>query len=165
MRFRKTVRRLAPAVLALAVFAALAPATAGEESAKPTLKSIGELLVCQCGCNYGLNSCTHNNCSSDEEISAFIQKEISEGKDQPAILKALVGRYGVKVLASPPAEGFNLAAWILPGLALVMGLGVVTLAVRRLRRPPPTATAPPAPPVDPDLLAAIEEEMKQVADA
>ena len=164
MRFRKKVRSVAPAILIFAVFAASALA-AGEEAAKPTLKSIGANLVCQCGCNYGLNDCTHNNCSSDEEISAFIQKEISEGKEQPAILKALVDRYGVKVLAAPPAEGFNLAAWILPGLALVMGLGVVTLAVRRLRRPAAAATAAPPPaPVDPDLLAAIEEEMKQVAD-
>jgi cytochrome c-type biogenesis protein CcmH len=164
MRFRRIVRGVAPAMLALAVFAALATAGAGEESAKPTVKSIGALLVCQCGCNYGLNDCTHNNCSSDEEIRAFIQKQISAGKDQPAILKALVDRYGVKILAAPPAEGFNLTAWVLPGLALVMGLVVVTLAVRRLRRPSATV-APPAAPVDPDLLTAIEEEMKQVADS
>jgi cytochrome c-type biogenesis protein CcmH len=164
MRFRNTVRSVAPTLLALAILAAMATARAGEESARPTVESIGEHLVCQCGCNYGLNNCTHNNCASDEEMKAFMKKEISEGKDEPAILKALVDRYGVKVLAAPPAEGFNLAAWVLPGLALVMGLVVVTLAVRRLRRPA-AATGATTSPVDPDLLAAIEEEMKEVAES
>ena len=150
--------------LATGAFAALAPAAEEGGGANPTLKSVGEHIVCQCGCNYGLNYCLHNNCSSDEEISAFIEKEISEGKDQPTILKDLVDRYGMKVLAAPPAEGFNLTAWILPGLGLVVGLVVVTLAVRRLRKPTAVVTAGPAPPVDPELLAAVEEEMKQVAD-
>ena len=162
MRFRKTVRSIALAMLALSALTVLASARAGEDSARPTMKSIGEHLVCQCGCNYALNNCTHNNCSSDEEMKAFIAKEISAGKDEPAILKAMVDRYGVKVLAAPPAEGFNLAAWVLPGLALVMGLAMVTLIVRRLRRP--AAANASAAPVDPDLLAAVEEEMKQVSD-
>lgn len=143
MRFRKSAGNLVLATLVTALCVTLALAAEGDGSTKPTLKSVGELLVCQCGCNYGLNYCTHNNCSSDEEISAFIQKEISEGKDQPAILKALVDRYGMKILASPPAEGFNLAAWILPGLGLVAGLVVVTLVVRPLRRPPAAGAAAP----------------------
>jgi cytochrome c-type biogenesis protein CcmH/NrfF len=164
MSSRKTARSLVAGVLLAAACAALAAAAEGEGSAKPTKKSVGDHVVCQCGCNYGLNHCLHNNCSSDEEISAFIEKEISEGKDQPTILKDLVDRYGMKVLAAPPAEGFNLAAWILPGLGLVVGLVVVTLAVRRLRKTPAVVAAAPTPPVDPELLAAIEEEMKQVAD-
>ncbi len=163
MRFRKSVGNLVLTAFTVTLSVALGLAAQGDGNTKPTVKSVGGLLVCQCGCNYGLNYCTHNNCSSDEEISAFIEKDISQGKDQPAILKALVDRYGVKVLAAPPAEGFNLAAWVLPGLGLILGLVVVTLVVRRLRQPPAAATAAPAAPVDPELLTAIEEEMKEVA--
>ncbi|MBI1941104.1 MAG: cytochrome c-type biogenesis protein CcmH [Acidobacteria bacterium] len=164
MRFRNAGGILMLAAITGAAFTARAPAADGDGSAGPTLKSVGEHVVCQCGCNYGLNYCLHNNCSSDEELSAFIEKGISEGKDQPTILKDLVDRYGMKVLAAPPAEGFNLAAWILPGLVLVVGLVAVMLALRRLRKPSVGAAAAPAPPVDPELLAAIEQEMKQVAD-
>jgi cytochrome c-type biogenesis protein CcmH/NrfF len=151
--------------LAFVLLLALATLGAGPAHAvdpRPTVESIGEHVICLCGCVAILNHCPHLNCSMQAEERATIQKAIDEGKDEPAILQAMVQQYGVKVLAAPPTQGFNLAAWILPGLGLVLGLSLVVVIVRRWRGPRlAPAVAETSPDVDPKLLAALEEEMKE----
>jgi cytochrome c-type biogenesis protein CcmH/NrfF len=94
------------------------------------------------------------------EIRPIIEKEIAEGKDERAILQDLAIRYGVQVLAAPPARGFSLTAWILPGVGLLAGLSFVVVIARRWRKPAPVSAGVPHEPLDPKLLAAVEEEMK-----
>jgi cytochrome c-type biogenesis protein CcmH/NrfF len=90
-----------------------------------------------------------------------IAQEIASGKDETTILQDLAIRYGVQVLAAPPAKGFSLTAWILPSVGLLAGLSFVVAVVRRWRKPSPVAVAmTSAKPLDPKLLAAVEEEMK-----
>jgi cytochrome c-type biogenesis protein CcmH len=125
----------------------------------PTLEVIGNKVMCTCGCVAILNQCPHQGCSTHEEISGVIRKLIAEGKSEPEILDALTARYGKKILAAPRARGFDLTAWVLPGVGLIFGLLIVILMVRRWRRPRETAATPRAP-VDPKALAAIEEEIK-----
>ena len=71
------------------------------------------------------------DCAEKAEMQAFIKKEIADGKDETAILQDLSLKYGVQVLSAPPAHGFNLAVWILPGVGLLAGLGIVVVIVRR----------------------------------
>ena len=92
----------------------------------------------------------------------IIEKEIAEGKDEKTILQDLAIRYGAQVLAAPPAKGFSLTAWILPGVGLLAGLWFVVIMVRRWRKASPGAAAFPARPLDPKLLAAVEREMKEL---
>lgn len=141
----------------------IAAAGAAAKDTKPTLKSVGDGVICQCGCNQTVTTCNHVECSSRAEMSDLIQKKIAEKKDETTILQDLVLRYGVKVLASPPAKGFTLTVWILPGVGLVVGLGAVILVVRKWRKPAAGASAAPPAPVDPKVLAAVEEEMKRIA--
>jgi len=142
-------------------FMVFSAATIRAQETAPTVESIGNKVMCTCGCVAILNQCPHQGCSTHDEIQATIQKLIAQGKTEPEILDALVARYGMKILAAPPTKGFNIAAWVLPGLGLVFGLVVVVLITRRWRRP----TAAEAPgrhtqQVDPKVLAALEEEMK-----
>src|SRR5215472_11562721 len=123
------------AVLAIVLLGAVSASLAGS-GPKPTQRSIEGALTCQCGCNQTVAGCDHYGCSSREEMRALIQKEIAAGKDETAIFQDMTLRYGVKVLAAPPARGFNLTVWILPILGLMVGLAVVVLIVRQWRRPP-----------------------------
>jgi cytochrome c-type biogenesis protein CcmH/NrfF len=144
--------------------AALAVASARGGGSRPTVKSIADGLICQCGgCNFPVGTCNHEQCSSRDEMKAMAQKEIAAGKDEAAIFQDFVLRYGVKVLATPPARGFNLSVWILPAVGLVLGLAVVIALARRWRRPGPDADGPVGPSAknDPAVLAAIEDEMKE----
>jgi cytochrome c-type biogenesis protein CcmH/NrfF len=134
--------------------------TRADGSKKPTLESIGDQVMCLCGCVATLNHCPHRDCATVAEIRPIIEKEIAEGKDERAILQDLAIRYGVQVLAAPPARGFSLTAWILPGVGLLAGLSFVVVIARRWRKPTPVAADVPHEPLDPKLLAAVEEEMK-----
>ena len=117
--------------------------------------------MCQCGvCNFPVSTCNHETCSSRDEMKAMAGREIAAGKDETTILQDFVLRYGVKVLATPPASGFNLSVWILPGVGLVLGLAIVVVLARRWRKPPKPPEEPRATEIDPAALAAVEEEMK-----
>ena len=148
-------------VVALAMTIVAASSLVG--APKPTAKSIGDGLICQCGCTQTVTECNHFECPSRAEMNALTTKEIAAGKDETTILQDFVKQYGVQVLASPPAAGFNLAVWILPGVGLIIGLGLVVMIVRKWRKPHPKTSDAPEAPIDPKLIAAIEEEMRKVA--
>ncbi len=134
-------------------------------SLKPTVRSISDQVMCQCGCVTTMGQCPHKDTSSYvcyptwQEMKAVIQKDIAAGKDETTILQDLAIQYGVQVLAAPPKKGFNLAVWILPGIGLLAGLAIAIALVRRWRSPSAPASAAAAP-VDVELLASVEEEMK-----
>jgi cytochrome c-type biogenesis protein CcmH/NrfF len=148
------------ALIILVLGLSAASMTRADGSKKPTLESIGDQVMCLCGCVATLNHCPHRDCATVAEIRPIIEKEIAEGKDETAILQDLAIRYGVQVLAAPPARGFSLTAWILPGVGLLAGLSFVVVIARRWRKPTPVAPCIPPEPLDPKLLAAVEEEMK-----
>jgi cytochrome c-type biogenesis protein CcmH len=73
---------------------------------------------------------------------AFIRGLIAQGRTEPQIEHALIGQYGPTVLALPSARGFDLAAYLVPLVAvLVLAIALATLLPHRLRRA--RAQAPP----------------------
>ena len=77
---------------------------------------ISDKLVCQCGCNMILRVCSHYNCQSATPMRAQIEEQLTAGMTNEAIMAGFVEEVGIKVMSSPPAEGLNLAAWIMPHL-------------------------------------------------
>ncbi|MBI2956792.1 MAG: cytochrome c-type biogenesis protein CcmH [Acidobacteria bacterium] len=102
-------------------------------------RRVSDKLICQCGCNYGLSFCPHLECPSAPVMRAAIREKLTAGLSEPQVLEAMVAQFGPAALAAPPAEGFNLAAWVMPFLALALGLWLVTRVLRRwyARRPAP----------------------------
>ncbi len=132
----------------------------GDTARTPTLETIGNEVQCTCGCNALLNGCPHLECAEKAQMQALIKKEIAAGKDETTILQDLSLKYGLQVLSTPPAHGFNLAIWILPSVGLLVGLGIVVVIVRRWRGKPELAPVTAAAAHDPKILTAVEEEMK-----
>ncbi|MGH9770149.1 MAG: cytochrome c-type biogenesis protein CcmH [Candidatus Acidiferrales bacterium] len=153
-------------LLAVGMCAGRAMAAPAPSKAKPTLEQVGNQVYCMCGCVTTLNHCPHlpSECESRAGMQALILKDIKQGKDDKGILADLVDQNGVHVLASPPTAGFNLTVWVLPGIGLLVGLLIVLLLVRRWRaRVSGSAPAPDDVPIDPKIVAAIEEEMQKIA--
>lgn len=78
---------------------------------------------------------------------AFIQALIARGETKAQIERAMVRQFGPAILATPPAHGFDLAAYLVPLAAALLGLGGAALTAVRWRRrsPAPPASPPPVP--------------------
>jgi cytochrome c-type biogenesis protein CcmH/NrfF len=120
--------------------AAGAPADAPRDA---LIIEIEEALVCQCGCGLTVHACNHLNCPSGVPIKEEIVKRLTAGETKEQILAHFQERYGEKVLSAPTLRGFNLVAWIAPGVFVALGVGLVAVVTRRWSR---AAGAPAAAP-------------------
>ncbi len=61
----------------------------------------------------------------------FIRTKAAEGWSRQRIVDTLVRQYGEQILATPPKEGFSLAAWVTPFLTIFGGVTVVGYLLTR----------------------------------
>lgn len=117
-------------VVALAVFSASILA-AQERLNTPEYREACASLMCQCGgCSATVYSCAMEHCHSAEPIREEIAERIQKGESVESIVKAFEERYGLSILAAPPASGFHLTAWIAPFVVLVTGFFVTRHVLR-----------------------------------
>ena len=128
----------AVAVLALAV-----PAAAAAQCPQTTLGDIEEEVMCPV-CGTPLELATEAPQAQRER--EFIERLIADCRSKDQVKARLAAEFGDEVLATPDDEGFDLAAWIVPGLAVLLALGGIAIAALRWRRRgrPDTPAAAPA---------------------
>ncbi len=124
-------RSLQVALLCLAVFAFLG---AGDESAR--FNSLGHKLMCVCGCSQILLECNHVGCTYSDRMRGELIAGLDRGENDDLTLQDFVQKYGPTVLAAPTATGFNRVAWVMPFLALVLGLTTTIFIVLAWRKRP-----------------------------
>ena len=76
-------------------------------------------------------------------MKTVIRQKIEDGDSNQQIRDYFVERYGEIVLASPDAGGFNLIAWVMPGVIFLGGallVGNAFLNMRRRNRPNPASS-------------------------
>jgi len=135
----RRVAALAVAVLALAA----APAALAAGCPKTTMGDVEDEVMCPV-CGTPLNLATEAPQANRER--RFIQTLIERCRSKDQIKQALKAQYGDRVLATPDDKGFDLAAYVVPALALlVAGAGIALAAARWRRRRSPDEDAPPAP--------------------
>jgi cytochrome c-type biogenesis protein CcmH len=140
------VRILLALVLILGLTAAAEP--------KTTLPDVEDEVMCV-ECNTALNV---SQAPVADQERAFIREKIAQGLSKQQIKDALVEAYGPRVLATPKADGFDLSAWIVPGLLVAaFALGVALLA-RRWRGTPEPAP-PEAAELDPADARRLDSEL------
>jgi len=111
-------------------------------------KALGTKLMCMCGCGQILPQCNHINCPSSGPMLKELDAHVAKGEADDLIVQDFVQEYGEKVLSAPPTSGFNAIAWYIPGIAFVIGLGIVVMLIRMWRQRDvarvATASGPPA---------------------
>ena len=134
-------------LLALLLVLVLAPAAMAAEP-KTTLPDVEDEVMCV-ECGTALNVSTSPVADRERE---FIRRRIAEGMSKPEIKAALVKEYGPKVLAVPEGGGFDVAAWLVPGLLCLIALIGVGIAALRWRGSPSGEPdeADAGPELDPD---------------
>jgi cytochrome c-type biogenesis protein CcmH/NrfF len=97
---------------------------------------LGHKLMCACGCNQVLLECNHVGCPLSDGMRRELAANVERGDSDDLVLQAFVQKYGPTVLLAPPNTGFNRTAWVMPYLALVLGLATVVLIVRSWKNRP-----------------------------
>ncbi|HKJ35886.1 MAG TPA: cytochrome c-type biogenesis protein CcmH [Solirubrobacterales bacterium] len=148
------------ALLTVLLLAPIAAAPAQEQPAQPepraSLPDIEDEVMCPI-CGTALNL---SESPQAERERVFIRKRIARGWTKEEIKDALVAEYGPEVLATPETSGFDLAAWVVPGLAIVAGAAALSVGIRRWRAVGNPADAPAADAgADPEANARLEAEL------
>ena len=146
-------RRLRLSIVpALVVLAGLLIAPPSGAAAQANLPDIEDEVMCTiCG-----TLLAESDSPQAERERALIRRLIAEGQDKDEIKDALVAEYGERVLATPSGHGFDLLAWLVPGVAIALALcGIAWFALRR--RP----QRPAAKPIDPSDRAHLDEDMSR----
>src|SRR5688500_5918237 len=117
-------------LLAVAFAVAATPALAQAPEPKTSLPDIEDEVMCPvCGTTLELASESPQAIRERE----FIRHQIAEGRTKEEIKDALVAEFGEEVLATPDDEGFDLLAWLVPGVAIGAAAAAILVGLRRWR--------------------------------
>ena len=92
-----------------------------------------------------------------ERMRTFIRTQLAAGESPQAIERELVDQFGPAVLASPPARGFGLLAWLIP-VGGAAGAAVAVFAFARAWRRH-AADADDGAELSPELLRRLDLEL------
>lgn len=146
--------------LLLAFFAVLGALIAQDSTSYLTsdVIRVGGKLACRCGgCRNTVGDCPMLRCSSADPMRHRIYSMKQKGLSDEAIVNDIVREEGIVALASPPAKGLGpIVTWIMPGIALLIGLWIWSAFVRRHRKAPEPLT-----PTDESLIARYRGQMER----
>ena len=122
--------------LAILFVASLCIAQSPTSLLTPEVRRAGERLACLCGaCKNTVGNCPMLGChysAPGREKIAELQKA---GMNDDQVAAVFVKREGLKALSVPPAEGFNVMTWLMPPIAIALGLVGIAWWIKRSRKP------------------------------
>lgn len=120
-------KKIYTACLAAALLLSLAA------SAYPTtVREITQSLTCVCGCNMVVAACEGSMpCGPAAQITKEVEQMLVKGKTKNEIINYYVQTRGETILAAPTKKGFNLTAWVLPFLSIVVAGGAIYFFLSR----------------------------------
>lgn len=158
----------------LAVFLALIVAAVlintavaqGRPVSDDEVNAIAHELYCPICESTPLDVCATQACADWREI---IRTKLSQGETEEQIKDYFVTQYGPRALAEPPREGFTLAVWVIPIVAVVIGGFFFARYLQRIQTAAPSPVlTPESPKVAPkpesdkgDYAARIERELEE----
>lgn len=149
------------ALISLALWAT--PATAQETTpSDDEVNAIAKGLYCPVCENVPLDVCPTQAC---EQWRATIREKLALGWSEDQIKEYFVAQYGDRVLAAPPARGFNWLIYVLPPIVIVASAVLLGLTLRRWQRPggaPPAVEATGSAEADP-YAQRLEDELRKRA--
>lgn len=143
------------------------PASAGRSRERVTahdndamITGVEKRMQCTCGCTLDIYTCrtTDFTCTYSPALHKEVVALAQEGKTADEIVAAFVEKYGEKILMAPKPEGFNIAGYVVPGVAILLVAGAMLVILRqrtRSLRLQATPAGPDAAPVAPGALRAV----------
>ena len=146
-------------IVLLAAVAGLLIGQDGTALVTPSVRRVGMRLACLCAtCRNTVGDCAMLECGYCKPARLKIAQMQAEGKTDDEIVASFVKENGIQALASPPTSGFSLLAWVMPFVAIALGLVAIAWFVRRFgaRR-----AAAELPELDPETLKRYQEQIEK----
>ena len=153
----------------------LVPATALAQENPPStptddeVNAIARQLFCPVCENVPLDVCETQACAQWREL---IREQLADGWSEDEIKQYFADHYGARVLSTPPAEGFNWLAYVVPPVAFLGGVFFLYRGFKTWRQideddldePLPqaeTGDEETEPGPDDEYMARLEEELRK----
>ncbi|MEW5939318.1 MAG: cytochrome c-type biogenesis protein [Chloroflexota bacterium] len=149
----------------LASFFAVAVAQAqGGGPGNPTdddVNRVAKNLYCPVCPNTPLDVCETQAC---QDWRAQIREQLAQGWTDQQIIDFFVAQYGERVLAEPQRKGFTSLVWLLPVIAVLLGLWIVYEILRGWKKQKQTPEPVPVRNADipQEALDRIELELREM---
>lgn len=104
------------------------------------------------------------NCPSPQAATMRerVRQQLADGRSENEIVDSLYAIYGEIILGAPRARGIGILAWVMPGLFLVLGVGLLVVWLRSTGRREAAAPSAPPPALDPEEQARLEAELSEL---
>lgn len=130
-------RRLALVAIALFILPVRAPAqAAGVDSVRLEQRTSVVAAELRCPVCQGL-SIQDSPSELALQMRAVVRDQLAAGRTPDEVKAYFVDKYGEWILLQPEPRGFNILVYVLPLAAVLTGIAVVVVAVRRWSRPAP----------------------------
>ncbi len=138
------------------------PVQPGDNDA--VIQALERKLKCTCGCNLDVFTCrtTDFTCTYSPQLHAEVLELFEAGKTPDEIIAAFVAKYGEEALMAPAPVGFNLAGYLVPGLAILAAGTALALVLVMRRKEAASAAAPVGATEDAGVPAPTAEELERL---
>ena len=123
--------RMAIAVLLAFVVLAIACSSSGQGTIEERANALDRQLICPICPGETIDQA---QVQLAKDMRKLLREKLAAGEDESEIKDFFVEKYGVSVLASPPASGFNLLIWLVPPVGLAGALVALYLILKEMRR-------------------------------
>ena len=129
------------------------------------VNAVAKKLYCPVCPNTPLDVCETQAC---KDWRAQIRDQLSEGWSEQQIMDYFVQQYGERVLGEPQRSGFTSMVWVLPLIAVLLGIVIVWQVLRSWRSKnagkatPSISASPASDQISPELWALVEKELKEI---
>ena len=154
-------------IFTLFLLLAVVPAAVAQDNPPRTptddeVNAVAKQLYCPVCENTPLDVCPTQACQQWRDL---IREQLAQGRTEEQIKMYFVDQYGDRVLAAPPARGFNWLVYVVPPLMILAGVFVLYSAFRSWKKPT-SAVSPDQPqnvvaPPDDEYIARMEEELRR----
>jgi len=112
------------AAFVLSFFLVSANASEGKDirDHEKSAKNLEKMIIAPCCFKYPV---AYHISGASTNVKLRIRELLEEGKSEEEIIDEYVAEYGERILSAPRAEGFGLAAYLLPVIAILLATTVI----------------------------------------
>lgn len=94
------------------------------------------------------------------QMRAIVRERLARGESPEQVIEYFVDKYGEWILLSPRTRGFTLLVWVVPFVAVAIGLALVAVRLRRWTRLRRTRQPAALPAIEASMSERIRRELE-----